>query len=148
MIVKHGFSKFVAVILILETMPVLLLADSRYDALNLENTGDYAGAQKLYIQWLDKNPGHKQFTEVLLHTVSIATYTDDAINLLRFHLKQAPDVDKARLYSRLAWLESATGNPLSAAEYYNQAGKRSVGVKADEYKLDALALYFSMEKTR
>jgi len=132
------------IILILTIAPSYILdAVDWKEARALELNGDAAGAQILYLNWLEANPGHPETADILIHAASLSKNPLDALGLMRESVKLVSELDVHRVYARMAALESSVGLPKDAADHFRKAAEIG-GAQGERWKLDSLALRYGM----
>ena len=118
-------------------------ADERREAGVLERQGKVEAAAELYHRWISANPGHPDAADAALHAASLSGDALEATASLERSAAIITHPSRARVYRRIAALQSALGLPVQAARNYILAAEAG-SEDADRLRLNALVLRFAV----
>lgn len=120
-----------------------LRADERREAGVLERQGKIEAAAELYHRWISANRGHPDAADAALHAASLSGDALEATASLERSAAIITHPARARVYRRIAALQSALGLPARAARNYTLAADAG-SEDADRLRLNALVLRFAV----
>jgi len=120
-----------------------LFADLRNEAITAELEGHLAAAIRLYGDWIEGHPGHRDGFDVLEHAAGLHDRPLDALAFLDEHVRYLEPEAAARTYARMASLESSLGLPGDAARHYALAAEYD-GPNSSRWALEGAVLRFAI----